>query len=194
MIISHPHQFIFIHVHRTGEASFETLLHQTFGKEIRQISEHDNAKTLPTTFWKPYQGYFTFGFVRNPWARILSWYLLLNKFKHLNEKDLKADFEFFLQKNVGSKENTIFDNYLLLNQVDYFIDKEGVLHNDYLAKFENYASEVRYLMDKFGELSTPIPHLNQTKSRVYQDFYSIQGKKLIQQYCQKDLDYFAYQF
>ncbi|MFK7933662.1 MAG: sulfotransferase family 2 domain-containing protein [Saprospiraceae bacterium] len=194
MIISFEHQFVFIHIHRTGGASFGRLLHEVFQREVQQLSEHDNAKTTTPDFWEHYLDHFTFGFVRNPWSRILSWYLLLNKHQTQNEIDLKKGFERFLYENLVATESTIFDDYLLLNQIDYFIDKQGRNHCDYFAKFENYAFEVNYLFRKFGKTISSIPHINETYTKDYRLYFTNNSQKLIQQYCQKDLDYFGYLF
>lgn len=195
MIISDPLKFVFIHVHRTGGASFGTFLMNTIPQKVRQISQHDNAKTVGKDFFKQHEGYFIFGFVRNPWDRILSWYLLLNKHKGLNQHELKTNFETFLHQNLLPSQNTIFDNYLQLNQLDYFTDSMGKLHNSYFAKFENYQKEVNLLTTRFNMSNPkPIPHLNKTFRRDYRTYYTTAGIKLVQDYCQKDIDCLGYRF
>ena len=81
MIISDNLKLIFIHVHRTGGTTIGNLLKSHLDNNIKHLSQHENAKTSESYLLDGYNDYYTFGFTRNPWERILSWYSLIHKNK-----------------------------------------------------------------------------------------------------------------
>ena len=65
MIISHNFKIIFIHVHRTAGTAFTNILRQKLVANFDVLSQHNNTKTLDSSFIEKYDNYYTFGFTRN---------------------------------------------------------------------------------------------------------------------------------
>ena len=86
MIISHNLKIIFIHVHRTGGSSLINLLKSQLGNHIEILSQHGNARTSESYLLEKHKDYYIFGFTRNPWDRILSWYSLIHKNNQIIQK------------------------------------------------------------------------------------------------------------
>ncbi|MFT6128161.1 MAG: hypothetical protein ACJAVA_002660 [Flavobacteriaceae bacterium] len=122
MIISHDLKLIFIHVHRTGGTAFSNILKQELKQNFEVLPQHNNIKTMEPTFLEKYANYYTFGFARNPWERILSWYSLthFNHQKRIEEERLR--FENFVKTDTVSDFTTPFFHY---NSLDYFTDPNG---------------------------------------------------------------------
>jgi hypothetical protein len=77
MLIAHELNLIFIHIPRTGGTTITNILTDRLGEKLIALQQHSNVKTSEGERLKNYPHLFKFGFVRNPWDRILSWYALL---------------------------------------------------------------------------------------------------------------------
>lgn len=193
MMISHEFKMIFIHVHRTGGTTLSNLLMQEMGTDVEIISQHGNAKGSEVALLDEHPDYFTFGFVRNPWERLVSWYDRINTAgigKNMATNN-RADFEGFLMSLAESSAN---DPNFHFNQLDYFTDKSGVIRTDKIGRFETYEADLKSLLEAFGYHILDIPKLNATHSRDYQSYYTVASEQLIAEICSKDITHFGYKF
>jgi hypothetical protein len=191
MIISHNLKIIFIHVHRTGGTAFSNILKQKLVDNFDVLSQHSNTKTLEPEFFKKYNDYYIFGFTRNPWERILSWYSLI----HFNDqKDLIGErirFENFIESDSASNFTTQSFHY---NALDYFTNYKDELMVDKIFHYENIDKDIKSLFHQFNLDLTEFPVVNATKVKSYRDFYTDKSVNLIEQKCKKDIQYFNYSF
>ena len=82
MIVSETARVLFVHAQGTGGTSLESLILDNVPDARRDMSlRGDKHSTLPTILKaRPAQSeFFVFGFVRNPWARMLSWHLMVKR-------------------------------------------------------------------------------------------------------------------
>lgn len=184
---------IFIHVHRTGGTTLSNLLMQEMGTDVKMVSQHGNAKGPEAALLDAHPDYFTFGFVRNPWERLLSWYNRINTAGMGKSKapNASADFEEFL---LSLAESSATDADFHFNQLDYFTDKSGVLRIDKIGRLENYESDLKSIFNALGHPILNIPKMNTTQSRGYQSYYTAALKQLITEKCSRDITYFGYKF
>lgn len=97
MLISHEHQFIFIHIGKTGGTSIEAALCRYLG-----VNFEETKKSPEGQWWKHiwakdmrervgervWNDYFTFAFVRNPYDLVLSLYSMYTQYpQYTNPKD-----------------------------------------------------------------------------------------------------------
>ena len=192
MIISHKYKTIFIHVHRTGGTTIGNLLIEEMGTKVETISQHGNAKTEESALLEAHPNYFTFGFVRNPWDRLLSWYSRLYEpaDTKIGIKETRRDFEAFL---IGLAKND-HDDAFHMNQLDYFTDKNGKPHFDKIGRFESFETDVIDIFETLGHDIHRIPKLNVTSEKRYQDYYTDVAQKTISEACRGDIAQFGYQF
>ena len=191
MIISHNLKIIFIHVHRTAGTSFSNILRQNLTDNFVVLSQHNNIMTLETSFLEKHNDYYIFGFTRNPWERILSWYSLI---KMNDKKSLPVErerFEKFIESDSASDFTTHFFHY---NSLDYFTNKEGKLMANQIFRYENLDNEVRALFNQFNLPLTEIPVMNKTSTKNYKEYYTDKSLGLIAEKCKKDIEYFNYKF
>ncbi len=87
MLVCDAHRLLFVHVQKTGGVSVEHLLRPQL-PEVRTLdglSRHARLDRILRA--EPgLADYWTVGFVRNPWARLLSWYGMVQRFRRLADK------------------------------------------------------------------------------------------------------------
>lgn len=82
MIVSHERRVLFVHVQKTGGVTIEkTLLDRLPGAEkVPRLPGRRHARLGAALRAHPeVADYWTFGFVRNPWARMWSWYAMIQR-------------------------------------------------------------------------------------------------------------------
>jgi hypothetical protein len=191
MVVSHNSKIIFIHIQRTGGSSVINLLRQHLGDALDIVSQHGNTRSKENHLLKSNPDYFTFTFVRNPWDRILSWYLLIYKDSQEDIEREKMKFERFLKLNLAFKSG---DPHFHYNQLNYITDDEGIFWTDKVYRFENYSSEVESLQDTLKLPRIDAQKMNSTWKRDYQDYYTKESQEMIAEKCKKDIEYFKYSF
>lgn len=191
MIISHNSKIIFIHIQRTGGSSIINLLKHHLGEELEIVAQHGNARSEENHLLKSNPEYFTFTFVRNPWDRILSWYLLIYKESQEKIDKEKMKFERFLLLDLAFKPG---DPHFHYNQLDYITDKEGNLYTDKIYRFENYGSEIESMQETLKFPIIDAKKMNRTWDKNYRDYYTKKSQELIAEKCKKDIEYFKYSF
>ncbi len=80
VIVSSAQRLLFVHVQKTGGLSTDTLLESLLpdAKRVQGLPGTRHAKLRAALRAHPeYADYFIFGFVRNPWARLLSWHAMV---------------------------------------------------------------------------------------------------------------------
>lgn len=191
MIISHNLKIIFIHVHRTGGTALANTLRPKLIDNFEILSQHSNAKTLEPTFFNKHNDYYTFGFTRNPWERILSWYSLI----HFNDKkdiaEERVRLEKFIESDAASDFTTQFFHY---NSLDYFTNNKGEIVVDDIFRYENIDKDIRNIFNRLNLNLTEFPIINATSVKNYKDYYTEKSINLIAQKCKKDIQHFNYSF
>lgn len=191
MVVSHNLKFIFIHIHRTGGTTITNLLRQELGNKLTFFTQHGNTATSEKEILDKHADYFTFGFVRNPWERMLSWYSLLNKNNSDTIDQTRQKFQDFLELDQAFG---IGDSYFHYNQLDYFPVIKDSTGSIKIYRYEKFEEETYKLFDHLGFKLNEIPVINPTKPKVYQEFYTAKSKELVAQKCKKDIAYFEYSF
>jgi hypothetical protein len=81
-MVSDAHRVLFVHVQKTGGQSIEHLLRRHV-PDVRKVPGLPGAKhaTYADALAKHPElaDYWSFGFVRNPWARMWSWYQMIER-------------------------------------------------------------------------------------------------------------------
>lgn len=189
MHISQKHRMAFIHVHRTGGTTLTNLLREEMGKRLKTLSQHGDAQTDEIEWLDRHPDWFVFGFVRNPWARLASWYTF-----HLHRQanpapDLQKDFEAFLNQVAHDTSGTFH-----LNQIDYFTDKSGHIRTQFIGRFENYEADVRTVFQTLELEVFDIPKLNARLASYDPHLYTDKSREWVTQWCARDIAHFDYKF
>ena len=156
-MVSHKLKCIFIEIPKTASTSirkvlgFATTPHldilETKNNMLNQwpFKESDNSfkgiiglnKLVPLKIRekkinKLFSEYFKFGFVRNPWDRVVSLYLRREGIK-MSEMMTFEEFARWIQNSSDTSIHTSVHK----NRLDWFTDETGKVSVDFIGKFEN---------------------------------------------------------
>jgi len=194
-MICHDKKYIFNRVFKTGSSSIVKMLlpyAYTMSRELSQKSVDKFTTHVPSSTIKrllfedkkmDWDEYFKFGFVRNPWDRELSNY-------------------FFNGGKLKPPEDISFKEWLNIN-----LRKDGLIHDhntpqchyltdvDYIARFENYDEEVKYIFNRIGvPMSQPVKHIFKTEHKPYWEYYDDADIMKVHQWYEKDIKMYNYEF
>lgn len=183
MIINHDLKFIFIHVPKTGGTSVYHLPNQNF-KKSPEYPLHIPFKDLPN-----YPDYFSFGFTRNPWARMHS----LWKFENCNGEDIyPCDFKEYLLEISKNRWYGCGNNLSTpWNKMSSLWWLKGV---DYIGRFEHMQDEWNFIFDIIDIPRMKIELWNQSPISHYHEIYNKETKKFIEIYHNDDISQFEYYY
>ena len=191
MILSHSKKFVFIHVHRTGGTSLTNLLLKQVPDLQLDKTQHRTIRTLGSTFIEEHLEFEIFGFTRNPWSRMLSWYFLKHRLEPLSLEGEKKRFEHYLENDLALKGQS---NQFSYNTLDYFRNQKGAPVKANIYRYEAFESEIERLCENYDISFDPIEKLNSSGMQDYRLYYTSMSKQLIAEKCKKDIAYFKYQF
>lgn len=104
-----------------------------------------------------FDGYFKFGFVRNPWDRMVSFYRYFGC-------DREVDFRAFVLKEFH-KDQWQGQQWFLRPQVDFLYDETGELLVDFVGRFENLQGDFNRVCERIGLPHTQLAHINKSNRR-----------------------------
>jgi hypothetical protein len=223
MICSEKHNFIFVHIPKTAGSSVQVYLYpyadfaslmklqpveirkknlipedelEQKRKHLRRI-KHANTRMLQkhgkNYFNKEFKQYFRFGFVRNPWDRVLSiWnYCLPSPLGHrVSTVRMYSSWEdFILQHNPKSLRGwgTCY-SYLYL---------KGEQMVDFVGRFEHLCRDMQTVCEQIGVPWRPqdFPHEKKPEDRKqYREYYTPELRDCIAEKYADDIETFGYKF
>jgi hypothetical protein len=214
-MISHKLKCIFIEVPKTASTSIREVLgfspkphldiietkremisNWPFPKRLGKLSKlNEFNRLIPTklrknTVEKQFSNYYKFGFVRNPWDRVVSLYLRKEGIKMSD----KLTFEEFTNWIQNSSDTSIHSS-VHKNQLDWFLDENGKVIVDFIGKFENLEDDYKIIMKKLG-VDKELPHANNGNNNKlhYAEYYTPKTIDIITKKFKVDIEYFGYEF
>lgn len=187
-------KIIFIHIPKTAGVS---LIRSIYGNV--SLESHRSINFYKKIFSLTYSDYFTFSFVRNPWDRLYSTYIFLEK-GGMNIHDKNAfnmylarykNFEDFVIN--GLSENLISKIVHLIPQSEFICDKDNSILVDFLGRFEKLNESI---LELEREINTKIQidHYNINKKKSYTEVYTEQMILKVQKIYSRDIKVFGYNF
>lgn len=159
------------------------------------IGTPNNIKQLPTNL----NNYYKFGFVRNPFSRLVSFYKNRYENNILKPHKMEPNIPGYIKK-VNSFEDLTFK---ILQMPDFILDPHFALQHpifyknnkclvDFIGKFENIENDYKQIQEKYNYL--PLPKYNQTlKNENWKDFYTIKAIENVYKKYKKDIKLFGYE-
>ena len=190
-MIDHGNKFIFVRVAKTASSSLVSYLFPNYKKlkkiNTKVINWNDQDKNHYPLFKvkevvspEIYSSYFKFGFVRNPWDRVISSYHYMLRCGSIKEMSIKNFLEYISNTPVENK---------YLSQYEYI---KGC---NFVGKFENLQKDFDTICDKIGISRSSLVHLKKTKNRQhYTEYYDTETIDLVAKKYAKDIEYFGYEF
>ena len=214
MILSRGRRYLFIHIPKTGGTSLALALEARAMKDDIMLGDTPKARTrrgrlkgvqTRGRLWKhstladldglvggeDLDDLLIFTLVRNPWARLVSYYhwLRLQEFDHLAVRVAKgADFSGFLHTPL------IRESFRQSPARHYVTDATGRERPALFLRLERFADDAAPLFDHLGFALT-LPEENVTgKGRDYRQYYSESDSNLVAECCAEDVKRFGYGF
>lgn len=208
MLVSNSSKFAFVHVQKTGGRSVNRVLWENFA-DLKKVGRRHDTFLQALEVNPALTDYFLFGFVRNPWERLVSWYSMIaaadttprhmqhlqqNKFWQSVRRDFRT-FEDFITIGVGDSEFRP-RRYLRLRtpQLDYFSSADGKLRADFVGRTERLDADLAEVLSRFGIRLTEAPRVNRSRHKHYSEYYSSHTRGIVAHVYAKDIVRFEYEF
>lgn len=187
------HRCIFVHIPKSAGSSVAQGL---FGQRTVghfPIRWHQTAD--PVRF----ADYFKFGFVRNPWDRLLSAYLYLQRGGAAKRDQGWSDFvrrfdsfDDFVRQWLN--EENAQRSVLFLPQYRFVCDRFGMPCLDLIGRYENLQRDYQQIAARLG-VTAQLPSINRSPDRqAYTEHYSARSRELVARVYARDIELFGYRF
>ena len=208
MRISDSRRFLFVHVQKTGGMTVEAVIDELL-PDIRWLKPGERHMPLAKILDRDpsLEEYWIAGFVRNPWARMLSWWSMFQHAKQRAEageerpkkrfetrgfwRDVAQypDFDTFLERGPDEHKR------LRRPQIDYLTTPTRSA--DLIGRTESLDQDLQTILARL-ELPAPaeVPRVNPspTGGSAYREHYSAAGRDRVAEVFRKDIDAFGYEY
>jgi Sulfotransferase family len=136
-----------------------------------------------------FDSYFKFGFVRNPWDRVVSLYERKEALELRNKMSFE-EFVHWIQYSSATCVHSSPHRY----QLDWFVDPNGAILADFIGRFERLEQDWKLVAQKLG-VSEVLPHNRpNARPRHYTEYYNRKTRAIIAEKFKVDVEHFGYQF
>jgi Sulfotransferase family len=209
VLISDDRRMLFVHIPKTGGASVEQLLREAC-PDARTVGKQRHARLQRILRHEPgLVDYWSFGFVRNPWSRMVSWYSMIDTWNHRwgpasgrtqdgqwgSTRDgnplwravaAYADFDEFVLRGTAEHDR------LAMPQVDYLVGDDH--RADFIGRTEHLAEDIATIQRELDLPAIELPHRNARSSGSWRDYYTPATRDRIAEVYAKDVAEFDYRF
>lgn len=205
MVVSRRLGCAFVHVQKTGGESVEAALMEADGEAVtalpgnpawedtsrrRHLHASDLVAALGAAEWA---SLFSFGFVRNPWERLVSWHAMclerprINAFTRYVANELRDFNDFVERPGEGLAMKTT------VNQIDYLTEERGGPLVSFIGRFERLEADVAEVSRRIG-IELRLGHRNPSSHPGYRDCYSPRTRAIVAERFARDIEAFGYRF
>jgi hypothetical protein len=154
---------------------------------MKQIKKAVKDKKFHTA--KKYKTYYKFSFVRNPWARVFSWYknVMRDDFhKTRFNVDAECTFKDFLSLHL--------DQFEIKPQLFWLVDKNGDIPMDFIGRFENLEKDYGHVAERIGLENSVLPKLIVGEGSRYTDYYDSEMRDIIYRHYAEEISLFKFEY
>jgi hypothetical protein len=211
VIVSHPARVLFVHVQKTGGSTVQSvLLDRLPGAErLSGLPGAKHAHLGAALERDPgLAAYWTFGFVRNPWARLWSWWSMIDR-RHDQRDEGHAWASRRIANNPfwsGVLELGTFEAFVLKGperyerlrtpQLDYLRTDDR--RADFIGRTESFDADLARACERLGIEPPPqAPRRNADRSGgtgSYRNHYTPLMRDRVAELFAADIDEFGYEF
>jgi hypothetical protein len=213
VLISDSRRALFVHVPKTGVVSVGV----TFERTCPDARSKTPGVTPPLGRHAPYErilraephtaGYWSFAFVRNPWARMVSWWSMIHDWNHSHGPASGKPQENATRMRGNdmwraASSYSGFEEFVLRGtdelprvgrpQVDYL--RAPGREVDFVGRTESFAEDLQEVERRLGGTPTHVPHRNKSPHGSYRDYFSSAARDKVAQVYAADLEAFGYTF
>ena len=208
MLISTSHSFLFVHVQKTAGTSVTRFLAphalSPSGSRLNKLASdlglvrdwrknyfrihaplRRAERVLPP---EVFASLHKFAFVRNPWDRLVSWYVyILREPDHHRHARVKqaGSFDAFVRSELARPRRS---QWWMLERCD------GELGVDFVGRFERLEQDMATICARIGVPYQPLPRANVSAREPYQGYYTPELAALVRKQWAREIEAFGYTF
>jgi len=217
MLLSIKHNFLFVHIAKTGGTSIRDALQplrwrdpwyyvQGFCHRLNELSKDRmgtkfprHAKVIAAKEVLPgkfFNSLFKFSFVRNPWdIQVSSFHHISRSWPHLVEG--REEFGEFLRWRLDPDRP--FEPHVETSnrlQTDYLTDLRGEVVVDFIGRFERLHDDFDHVCKTIGIPTPTLGHKRKSTKRKtdYRGYYTDETAALVADYFARDIQILGYEF
>ena len=208
MFISDSQRFLFVHVQKTGGSTIDRRLEDilTDKRSVKGVDRHATLGTILAA--EPgLAAYWIVGYVRNPFARLLSWYRMVERLEYRAAKGLPGSQRFFERsafiKSV-SENYPDFETFILRGTEEWerlrtpqvsYLTTDGGRRADFIGRQESLEADLRAVFARFDLPWEPLESVNVDHERPdYREVYNPAMRRRVEELFAPDLAAFDYSF
>jgi hypothetical protein len=205
MRVSDSQRLLFVHIPKTGGATIERVLDKNVPDvRFEGPRRHDTLSEILER--EPeLSAYWIFGFVRNPWARMVSWWSMIAQAKAAAEAGDEANTRKFQTFAVWKavRDYPDFETFVLrgpeevdrlrVSQIAFL--STATRSPDFIGRTENLVEDVNVIRQRLGlRPKHTLPHRHRGTHGPYRDYYTPKTRDRIASLFKEDIDTFGYEF
>ena len=188
MIVSESHRFVFAHVPKTGGISMRAAL-EPFADGQSAALRETTHETLPALLEREPRlaGYYKFAFVRNPWDRLVSFYVYAREKLRPTYPQMQ-DVDFSGMVHLLDRDTAwLRELFVMRPQTDY------VSGADFVGRFEDMDSDFARVCAQLN-IRAALPKKNASQHGAYAGYYDDWSRGFVAARYTKDIQQFGYTF
>lgn len=209
MRVSDVNRVLFVHVPKTGGSTIDLI----FDQEVEDARKVQGAKRHATygELLKLEPGltpYWSFGFVRNPWARMVSWWAMtVGMYERAERGHERASYKVANLQHVWGPlgeyrhdfptfvlEGTANVKRLRVPQLRR-LRANGHGEVDFIGRVENFLHDVNVVRERLGlDPVEELPRRNRSTHGHYSDYYDDRSRARVAEVYAPDIEAFGYTF
>ena len=208
MRVSDARRVLFIHVQKTGGNTIDVMFDEEVpdSRKVGELRRHTSWEAILAE--EPgLQDYWTCGFVRNPFARMVSWWSMVVHFatgldagrpKPTRQMARRPEVWRPLVQYRDSFERFVLEGThevprLGLPQVRLLT--AGDRRADFVARTERFVADTNVIRERLGLAPVAeLPRLNPSTHAHYSEYYTDASRKRVEEVYAEDLEEFGYRF
>jgi hypothetical protein len=221
-VISEKYRCIFVHIPKTAGQSVENFFLRLHGLSWEERAPlllrhnpdpargperlaHLTAREYIDCGYvrdRDFRRYFSFSFVRNPWARLVSEYC----YRERGQERLRTFKDFVL--SAFSKKSDYSDDYRhLIPQSEFLCGRDGRLMVDFIGYFETLQRDFDIVCSRLGIPVAELPYANsssadanqrtspgKSEADFYVPYYDKELRQFVAEFYAADIQRFGYRF
>ncbi|EAK0950362.1 sulfotransferase family protein [Campylobacter lari] len=187
---------IFIHVPKVAGSSIERVVYQTDRWLVGHVKASDYVKLDKNKF----ESYFSFGFVRNPYDRMVSAYHYLRSgggnltdetWAKENIYKYNSFEEFVLNLQNNDERIKILSWIHFVPQYKFLCNDNKNILVDFVGRFEKIDEDFKVILNILNRKDSLV-HANKSNHCDYKDYYNYETYKIIREIYKNDFEIFDY--
>ena len=209
VIVSPSRRVLFVHVQKTGGSTVDTVLKDALpdAADVGGLPGDRHARLRAALRAHPdYRDYWTFGFVRNPWARMWSWYSMIERRgqfadrgnERVQRRIERSDFWSAVLAEIADFEAFVMvgpDRFprLRVPQVTYLRAKDRTA--DFVGRTETFDADMATVCDHIGiPAPAALPRTNSGPGGDWRSQYTPVMRQRVADLYALDLKVYGYEF